>query len=71
LQIILNKTALNVSNFITIILIIVLFFAAPIVVTVAPVLATVMWIFAGWYTLSTVVIILGQWFIDSIQEDKS
>jgi len=60
---------MNVNIFTTIVLVIVLFFAAPVVLPSVPVLAILMWIFAGWFSISTLLLILSQWLIDSIKED--
>ena len=64
-----NKLAMNVNILLTVMLTIILFFAAPIVLPFSGLLAVLMWIFAGWYALSSVILILAQWFVSSIQED--
>jgi hypothetical protein len=60
---------MNVNILLTVVVTIILFFAAPIVFPFSPVLAVLMWIFAGWYAISSIILILAQWFVSSIQED--
>jgi hypothetical protein len=70
LDILQNKWALNTNIFMTIALIIILFFAAPIVLPHSVLLAALIWVFAGWYTLSTITLIIGQWLMESIKENE-
>lgn len=69
MKITLNKWVMNVNIFTSIVLVIVLFFAAPVVLPHVPVLAILMWFFAAWFSVSTLLLILSQYLIDSIKED--